>query len=123
MIYKLTLDFSSINLNVLVEEFTKNNIEVCFGEDCLYIAYIKNPKMVPISNILRENKIQNYFFKELTSPPTKEPTNYVETWILEKFNEEERIKKEAEQQKTIRKILDDIENFRVLLQQELKTKK
>ena len=61
MIYKLTLDFSSINLNMLIEEFTKNNIEVCFGEDCLYIVYVENPKMVPISNILRKKKIQKLF--------------------------------------------------------------
>ena len=37
MIYKLTLDFSSINLNVLVEEFAKYNIEVCFGDENLYL--------------------------------------------------------------------------------------
>ena len=109
MIYKLTLDFSSINLNMLIEEFAKNNIEVCFGEHCLYIVYVENPKMVPISNILRKNKIQNYFFKELTSPPTRTPTNYVQTWLLEKFNEQERLRFEEQHQAELKKAQENIQ--------------
>lgn len=109
MIYKLTLDFSSINLNMLIEEFTKNNIEVCFGEDCLYIVYVENPKMVPISNILRKKKIQNYFLKELTSPPTRTPTNYVQTWLLEKFNEQERLRFEEQHQAELKKAQENIQ--------------
>ncbi len=109
MIYKLTLDFSSINLNVLVEEFAKYNIEVCFGEDCLYIAYIENPKMVPISNILRENKIRNYFLKEITQPPAKTPTNYIQTWLLEKFNELEIIKFNEQNQALLKRAQENID--------------
>lgn len=123
MIGKLVVDYEEVRLGDLLEFLTKNDIECCIDSDSIYVY---NPKLdiQGTKLILSEKKkIQNYFFKELTSPPTKEPTNYVETWLLEKFNEEERIKREAEQQKTIRKILDDIENFRVLLQQELKTKK
>lgn len=108
MIYKLTLDFSSINLNTLIEEFAKNDIEVCFGEDCLYIVYIENPKMVPISNILRKKKIQNYFLKEITQPPTKTPTNYIQTWLLEKFNELEMIKFNEQNQALLKKAQDNI---------------
>ena len=108
MIYKLTLDFSSINLNMLIEEFAKNDIEVCFGEDCLYIVYVENPKMVPISNILRKKKIQNYFLKEITQPPTKTPTNYIQTWLLEKFNELEIIKFNEQNQALLKKAQDNI---------------
>lgn len=108
MIYKLTLDFSSINLNMLIEEFAKNDIEVCFGEDCLYIVYVENPKMVPISNILRKKKIQNYFLKEITQPPTKTPTNYIQTWLLEKFNELEMIKFNEQNQALLKKAQDNI---------------
>lgn len=108
MIYKLTLDFSLINLNMLIEEFAKNNIEVCFGEDCLYIIYIENPKMVPISNILRKNKIRNYFLKEITQPPTKTPTNYIQTWLLEKFNELEIIKFNEQNQELLKKAQENI---------------
>lgn len=108
MIYKLTLDFSSINLNTLIEEFVKNNIEVCFGEDCLYIVYVENPKMVPISNILRKKKIQNYFLKEIAQPPTKTPTNYIQTWLLEKFNELEMIKFNEQNQALLKKAQDNI---------------
>lgn len=108
MIYKLTLDFSSINLNMLIEEFAKNDIEVCFGEDCLYIVYVENPKMVPISNILRKKKIQNYFLKEIIQPPTKTPTNYIQTWLLEKFNELEMIKFNEQNQALLKKAQDNI---------------
>ena len=109
MIYKLTLDFSSINLNVLVEEFTKNNIEVCFGEDCLYIYSPHLQHQRQISNIMKENKIQNYFFKELTSPPTRTPTNYVQTWLLEKFNQQEYLRFEEQHQAELKKAQDNIQ--------------
>ncbi len=109
MIYKLTLDFSSINLNVLIEEFTKNNIEVCFGEDCLYVysSYLQHQRQ--ISNIMKEKKIQNYFFKELISPPTRTPTNYVQTWLLEKFNEQERLRFEEQHQAELKKAQENIQ--------------
>ena len=123
MIGKLVVDYEEVSLGDLLEFLTDKGAECCVDGDNIYV-YSYQPEGVrknPI--IVKDKKIQNYFFKELTSPPTKEPTNYVETWLLEKFNEEERIKKEAEQQKVIKKILDDIENFRVLLQQEFKIKK
>lgn len=123
MIGKLVVDYEEVSLGDLLEFLTGKGIECCVDGDSIYIYGSDLGKQYAFSFIMRNKKIQNYFFKELTSPPTKEPTNYVETWLLEKFNEEERIKKEAEQQKVIKKILDDIENFRVLLQQELKTKK
>lgn len=123
MIGKLVVDYEEISLGDLLEFLTEKGIECCVDGDNIYIYSKEKQQILYNSIIVKDKKIQNYFFKELISQPTKEPTNYVETWLLEKFNEEERIKKEAEQQKVIKKILDDIENFRVLLQQELKIKK
>ena len=123
MIGKLVVDYEEVSLGDLLEFLTEKGVECCVDGDNIYVYQSQPTPQRAIPNICEKEKIQNYFFKELTSPPTKEPTNYVETWLLEKFNEEERIKKEAEQQKVIKKILDDIENFKVLLQQELKTKK
>lgn len=123
MIGKLVVDYEEVSLGDLLEFLTDKGVECCVDGDNIYIYSTLNHHKVQKLIDMNKKKYKNYFFKELTSPPTKEPTNYVETWLLEKFNEEERIKREAEQQKTIRKILDDIENFRALLQQELKTKK
>lgn len=123
MIGKLVVDYEEVSLGDLLEFLTDKGAECCVDGDNIYVYSKEKQQILYDTIIVKEKKIQNYFFKELTSPPTKEPTNYVETWLLEKFNEEERIKKEAEQQKVIKKILDDIENFRVLLQQELKIKK
>ena len=108
MIYKLTLDFYSINLNTLIEEFAKNNIEVCFGDEILYL-FSKHDIPRQISNIMKEKKIQNYFFKELTSPPTRTPTNYVQTWLLEKFNEQERLRFEEQHQAELKKAQENIQ--------------
>lgn len=108
MIYKLTLDFYSINLNTLIEEFAKNNIEVCFGDEILYL-FSKHDIPRQISNIMKEKKIQNYFFKELTSPPTRTPTNYVQTWLLEKFNEQERLRFEEQHQSELKKAQENIQ--------------
>lgn len=108
MIYKLTLDFSSINLNVLIEEFTKNNIEVCFGDEILYL-FSQHDIQPDFSMIMSRQKIQNYFFKELTSPPTRTPTNYVQTWLLEKFNEQERLRFEEQHQAELKKAQENIQ--------------
>ena len=108
MIYKLTLDFSSINLNMLIEEFAKNNIEVCFGDEILYL-FSKHDTPRQISNIMKEKKIKNYFFKELTSPPTRTPTNCVQAWLLEKFNEQERLRFEEQHQAELKKAQENIQ--------------
>ena len=108
MIYKLTLDFYSINLNALIEEFAKNDIEVCFGGEILYL-FSQHDTPRQISNIMKEKKIQNYFFKELTSPPTRTPTNYVQTWLLEKFNEQERLRFEEQHQAELKKAQENIQ--------------
>ena len=108
MIYKLTLDFSSINLNVLIEEFTKNNIEVCFGDEILYL-FSQHDIKPDFSMIMSRQKIHNYFFKELTSPPTRTPTNYVQTWLLEKFNEQERLRFEEQHQAELKKAQENIQ--------------
>ena len=108
MVYKLTLDFYSINLNVLIEEFAKNDIEVCFGYEILYL-FSQHDTPRQISNIMKEKKIQNYFFKELTSPPTRTPTNYVQTWLLEKFNEQERLRFEEQHQAELKKAQENIQ--------------
>lgn len=108
MIYKLMLDFSSINLNVLIEEFAKNNIEVCFGEDCLYL-FPQHDIKPDFSIIMSRQKIQNFFLKEITQPPTKTPTNYIQTWLLEKFNELEMIKFNEQNQALLKKAQENIE--------------
>ena len=108
MIYKLTLDFYSINLNALIEEFAKNDIEVCFGDEILYL-FSQHDTPRQISNIMNKKKIQNYFFKELTSPPTRTPTNYVQTWLLEKFNEQERLRFEEQHQAELKKAQKNIQ--------------
>ena len=108
MIYKLTLDFYSINLNALIEEFAKNDIEVCFGDEILYL-FSQHDTPRQISNIMNKKKIQNYFFKELTSPPTRTPTTYVQTWLLEKFNEQERLHFEEQHQAELKKAQENIQ--------------
>ena len=108
MIYKLTLDFYSIHLNALIEEFAKNDIEVCFGDEILYL-FSQHDTPRQISNIMNKKKIQNYFFKELTSPPTRTPTNYVQTWLLEKFNEQERLRFEEQHQAELKKAQKNIQ--------------
>ena len=59
--------------------------------------------------IVNKKKIQNYFFKELTSPPTRTPTNYVQTWLLEKFNEQERLRFEEQHQAELKKAQENIQ--------------
>lgn len=88
MIGKLVVDYDEVDLNELLADFKKKNIQCCIDGDAIYV-YCDSVGRHHISNCIymKREKYKNYFFKELTSPPTKTPTNYVQTWLLEKFQE------------------------------------
>ena len=109
MIGKLVIDYEEVSLGDLLEFLTDNDIECCIDGDNIYVY---NPKLdiQGTKLILSEKKkIQNYFFKELTSPPTRTPTNYVQTWLLEKFNEQERLRFEEQHQAELKKAQKNIQ--------------
>ena len=109
MIGKLVVDYEEVSLGDLLEFLTDNDIECCIDGDNIYVY---NPKLdiQGTKLILSEKKkIRNYFFKELTSPPTRTPTNYVQTWLLEKFNEQERRRFEEQHQAELKKAQENIQ--------------
>lgn len=109
MIGKLVVDYEEISLGDLLKLLTDNDIECCIDGDNIYVY---NPKLdiQGTKLILSEKKkIQNYFFKELTSPPTRTPTNYVQTWLLEKFNEQECLRFEEQHQAELKKAQENIQ--------------
>lgn len=109
MIGKLVVDYEEISLGDLLKLLTDNDIECCIDGDNIYVY---NPKLdiQGTKFILSEKKkIQNYFFKELTSPPTRTPTNYVQTWLLEKFNEQECLRFEEQHQAELKKAQENIQ--------------
>lgn len=109
MIGKLVVDYEEVNLGDLLEFLTDKGVECCVDGDNIYI-YLENYKGVRENSIIvKEKKIQNYFFKELTSPPTRTPTNYVQTWLLEKFNEQERLRFEEQHQAELKKAQKNVQ--------------
>ena len=109
MIGKLVVDYEEVSLGDLLEFLTDKGTECCVDGDNIYV-YTCQPEGVrknPI--IVKEKKIQNYFFKELISPPTRTPTNYVQTWLLEKFNEQERLRFEEQHQAELKKAQENIQ--------------
>ena len=109
MIGKLVVDYEEVSLGDLLEFLTDRGVECCVDGDNIYI-YLENYKGVRENSIIvKEKKIQNYFFKELTSPPTRTPTNYVQTWLLEKFNEQERLRFEEQHQAELKKAQENIQ--------------
>ncbi len=109
MIGKLVVDYEEVSLGDLLEFLTEKDVECCVDGD---IIYVYQPQLTPqrsISIISEKKKIQNYFFKELTSPPTRTPTNYVQTWLLEKFNEQERLRFEEQHQAELKKAQKNIQ--------------
>ena len=103
MIGKLVVDYDEVSLGDLLEFLTDKGAECCVDGDNIYI-YTCQPEGVRKNPIrVKEKKIQNYFCKELTSPPTRTPTNYVQTWLLEKFNEQERLRFEEKHQAEFKK--------------------
>ena len=109
MIGKLVVDYEEISLGDLLEFLTDKDIECCVDGDNIYIYSILNHHEVQKLIDMNKKKIQNYFFKELTSPPTRTPTNYVQTWLLEKFNEQERLRFEEQHQAELKKAQENIQ--------------
>ena len=112
MIGKLVVDYEEVSLGDLLEFLTDKGVECCVDGDSIYVSdkkYIKINTQKYFSNYMKEKKIRNYFFKELTSPPTRTPTNYVQTWLLEKFNEQERLRFEEQHQAELKKAQENIQ--------------
>ena len=109
MIGKLVVDYEEVSLGDLLESLTDKGVECCVDGDNIYVYGSEVDVGAPNLIIVKEKKIQNYFFKELTSPPTRTPTNYVQTWLLEKFNEQERLRFEEQHQAELKKAQENIQ--------------
>ena len=109
MIGKLVVDYEEVSLGDLLEFLTDKGVECCVDGDNIYIYTCQPEGVRKNPRIVKEKKIQNYFFKELTSPPTRTPTNYVQTWLLEKFNEQERLRFEEQHQAELKKAQENIQ--------------
>lgn len=109
MIGKLVVDYEEVSLGDLLESLTDKGVECCVDGDNIYVYGSEVDVGAPNFIIVNKKKIQNYFFKELTSPPTRTPTNYVQTWLLEKFNEQERLRFEEQHQAELKKAQENIQ--------------
>lgn len=109
MIGKLVVDYEEVSLGDLLEFLTDKGAECCVDGDNIYVYSSEVDVGAPNLIIVKEKKIQNYFFKELTSPPTRTPTNYVQTWLLEKFNEQERLRFEEQHQAELKKAQKNVQ--------------
>lgn len=109
MIGKLVVDYEEVNLGDLLEFLTDKGAECCVDGDNIYVYSKEKQQILYDTIIVNKKKIQNYFFKELTSPPTRTPTNYVQTWLLEKFNEQERLRFEEQHQAELKKAQENIQ--------------
>ena len=109
MIGKLVVDYEEVSLGDLLKSLTDKGIECCVDGDNIYVYGSEVDVGAPNLIIVNKKKIQNYFFKELTSPPTRTPTNYVQTWLLEKFNEQERLRFEEQHQAELKKAQKNIQ--------------
>ena len=109
MIGKLVVDYEEVSLGDLLKSLTDKGIECCVDGDNIYVYGSEVDVGAPNLIIVNKKKIHNYFFKELTSPPTRTPTNYVQTWLLEKFNEQERLRFEEQHQAELKKAQENIQ--------------
>ena len=109
MIGKLVVDYEEVSLGDLLEFLTDKGAECCVDGDNIYVYSKEKQQILYDTIIVNKKKIRNYFFKELTSPPTRTPTNYVQTWLLEKFNEQERLRFEEQHQAELKKAQENIQ--------------
>ena len=110
MIYKLVADWDEININDFVKDCQNNNIDVCFDGDRAYL-YGKNNSTVQNLNIMREGD-KTFFLKEITEKPINKFGSFVDNWICERFEQEERELIEAQEQEELRRMKDNIDKAR-----------
>lgn len=110
MIYKLVADWDEININDFVKDCQNNNIDVCFDGDRAYL-YGKNNSTVQNLNIMREGD-KTFFLKEITEKPINKFGSFVDNWICERFEQEERELIEAREQEELRRMKDNIDKAR-----------
>ena len=110
MIYKLVADWDEININDFVRECQNNNIDVCFDGDRAYL-YCKDTGNAYFFNIMREGD-KTFFLKEITEKPTNKFGSFVDNWICERFEQEERELIEAREQEELRRMKNNIDKAR-----------
>lgn len=109
MIGKLVVDYEEVSLGDLLEFLTDKGIECCVDGETVYVYEASGRHHTSFLMYMKRGKYKNYFFKELISPPTRTPTNYVQTWLLEKFNEQERLRFEEQHQAELKKAQENIQ--------------
>lgn len=110
MIYKLVADWDEININDFIKDCQNNNIDVCFDGDRAYL-YCRDQTIMSNSIIWkRENK--TFFLKEITEKPINKFGSFVDNWICERFEQEERELIEAREQEELRRMKDNIDKAR-----------
>ena len=110
MIYKLVADWDEININDFVRECQNNNIDVCFDGDRAYLYGEINRFTSIINKMERENK--TFYLKEITEKPINKFGSFVDNWICERFEQEERELIEAREQEELRRMKDNIDKAR-----------
>ena len=110
MIYKLVADWDEININDFVKDCQNNNIDVCFDGDRAYLYGEINRFTSIVNKMERENK--TFFLKEITEKPINKFGSFVDNWICERFEQEERELIEAREQEELRRMKDNIDKAR-----------
>lgn len=110
MIYKLVADWDEININDFVRECQNNNIDVCFDGDRAYLYGEINRFTSIVNKMERENK--TFFLKEITEKPINKFGSFVDNWICERFEQEERELIEAREQEELRRMKNNIDKAR-----------
>lgn len=110
MIYKLVADWDEININDFVKDCQNNNIDVCFDGDRAYLYGEHDVMYAKINIWKRENK--TFFLKEITEKPINKFGSFVDNWICERFEQEERELIEAREQEELRRMKNNIDKAR-----------
>lgn len=110
MIYKFVADWDEIDINDFVKECQDSNIDVCFDGDRAYLYGEINRFTSIVNKMERENK--TFFLKEITEKPTNKFGSFVDNWICERFEQEERELIEAREQEELRRMKNNIDKAR-----------
>ena len=107
MVYKVFFDIESADMNTLIDASRKYGVDMCFGDDCVYMH--EHPHhMGSISNIMKETNNENYYSKKIQNRPTETPEDLVTVWVIEKMDYDSLIAKEDAEQESMKTMLQNI---------------
>ena len=115
MVYKIMVDYRKIDLDGLFNKFKTLGADICFSDGLIYIHFLDN-KPLSVSDIMKEENINNYYLEQIIEKPKTGENNLIDRWVYEKLEEDIEYSINLNYQDRLQTMLDNIIAIKKLLE-------